>query len=186
MTGLRLELANPNAFESPREYIEQHVAPVATELHRLVNEFLAPGSTSSEEISVDMVPSGDGTSAYWTVEQPLRITPKSVMFDGRDYFTFSKDVLRAKQLKVQLTATCYVKNGGGASFRLLRGDGSSLPASEFSVHSSDPVTVTRVLPFGEGEGCVTPHWQAYVMQARRLEKHSLPVCRRFSLSFLLI
>lgn len=186
MTSLRLELDNPGAYETPRDYIEKHLAPVATELHRLVNEFLAPGSTSSEEYSVDMGPSGTGTESWWAIDKVLKPEPKSVLFDGREYFAIPKETLRAKQLKVQLTATVFVKNGGSASFRLLRGDGVAIHASEFTATSGEPVTVTRILPFGEGDGCVTPHWQAYIMQAKRLDKHSMPVCRRFSLSFIYI
>lgn len=185
MTGLRLELDNPNTYESPRDYIEKHLAPVATELHRLVNEFLAPGSTSSEELAVDMVPGQDCTD-FAMLSKPLRQAPKTVIFDGRSYFTIPKETLRAKRLKVQLVATVYVKNSGSATFRLIRGDGSPLPASEFTATSSDPVTVTRVLPFGETDGCVTPHCQSYIMQAKRLNTGVIPVCRRFSLSFIYI
>lgn len=186
MTGLRLNLANPDGYETAHEYIENHLAPVATELHRLVNEFLAPGSTSTEECSVDMVPSGSGTDTWWPLDKLLLQGAKSIFFDGREYFAIPKETLRAKQLKVQLTATCYVRNGGSASFRLIRGDGTAVNDSLFVVNASDATSFTRVLPFGEGDGCVTPHWQAYIMQAKRLEKHSLPVCRRFSLSFILI
>ena len=118
------------------------------------------------------------------IDKPIATLTKSVMFDGREYFSIPKETLRSKRLKVQLSASCYVKNGGAASFRLVRGDGSPLPESEFLVTGSEPFLVTRVLPFGEGPGCVTPHWQAYTMQAKRLEKYSLPVCRRFSLCFI--
>lgn len=186
MTSLRLELADPSGFETPNDYIEQHLAPLATELHRLCNEFLAPGSTSSEEHAVDMVPSGEGTGAYWALDTHLGDAAKSCLFDGREYFAVPKALLREKQLKVQLTATCYVKHGGAAMFRLLRGDGEALPTSEFYVESPEPITVTRTLSFGEGKECVTPHYMLYSMQARRLAKQTLPVCRRFSMSFILI
>lgn len=186
MTSAKLELAAPEGFETPRDYVEKHLAPVAAELHRLVNEFLEPGSTSSEECSVDMAPSGEATHKWWMVDTVINERPKHVMFDGREYFAIPKESLRGKRLKVQMNATVFVKNGGSALFRLIRGDGDVVKESEFSASSSEPATITRILPFGEGPGCVTPHWQSYIMQARKLEKHSLPVCRRFSLSFTLI
>ena len=186
MTAAKLELADPHEFDTARDYIEKHLAPTAAELHRLVNEFLDPGSTSSEECSVDMAPSGEAPHKWWVVDTVINKQPKSVLFDGREYFSIPKESLRGKRLKVQMNATVFVKHGGSALFRLIRGDGDVVKDSEFSASSSEPAIISRILPFGEGSGCVTPHWQSYIMQARKLEKHSLPVCRRFSLSFTLI
>lgn len=181
----RLDLADPRGFDTPRDYIEKHLAPVATELQRLVNEFLSPGASTSEAWEVDMSPHRD-SAGYANVTELLQPPVKSAFFDGREYFSIPRETLVRKRLKVQLVAVAYVKNGGSASFRLVRGDGGIIPDSEFQVASGEPTTVTRILPFGEGAGCVLPHNQQYIMQAKRLEKHSLPVCRRFSLSFICI
>ena len=186
-SGAQLELANPDLYESPRDYVEKHLAPVATELHRLLNEFLAPGSTSVEEAAVDMTAVLDVPHSWSNVDRVLKPLPKSVSFNGRDYFLIPKETLRAKQLKVQLTAVAYVKDGGAAELRIVRGDdGTPIPASVFRVIGSEPRSYVVNLPFGEAVGCVTPQLSLYVMQARRLQKQSIPVCRRFSMQFLLI
>src|SRR5215216_4530947 len=107
MSGVKIELANPNAYASPREYIETHLAPVVAELHRITNELIVPGSSSGEEWAMDMVPSVRG--AFSPLDRRLDNSPKHVVFDGAAHKSIPTELLRTKQLKVQLTAVVYVK-----------------------------------------------------------------------------
>jgi hypothetical protein len=176
-------LADPKDYASPHEYVEKHLAPVATELHRIINEAFAPGSTSVEEWASDMV-----TEKHWAwapFDIPLRTHPKSVIFDGAAYFTLPKEHLKAKRVKVQLTAVVYAQ-GGSASFRLVTDTGMIIDGSEFSTSESLPTTITRVLPVADKPGCIVPALLPYHLQGRRDDWDALPVCRRFSLSFIYI
>lgn len=182
MTGVRLELANPHDYKSPADYVEQHLAPVATELHRITNELLEPGATSAEEWAVDMVPPSRSEN-FQRLDRPLLRLAKHVVFDGSEYFLISKDVLRSKQLKVQLSATVYVHENGTAVFRLVDSLGDAIENSVISTNSREPETVSVVLPFGEQRGCIHPSRQTYFIEA--CSPHGIiPVCRRFSLSFI--
>lgn len=183
MTGMRIDLANPDHSESIREYIEKHLAPTATELHRLLNELLAPGSTA-EECSVDMVPDTSG-DYFRRLTRRLENTAKHVVFDGSEYFSLPKNLLKSKQAKVQLTAVLYVKGRGEADFRLVRDDGDIIQPSLIRTTNSEPTTHTCTLPFGDQPGCISPDRRTYYIEAGTVSR-CLPVCRRFSLSFVYI
>lgn len=182
MPGAQVELANPNLYESPRDYVEKHLAPVVAELHRITNELIAPGSTSVEEWGVDMVPSSSSLGAFSPLDKRLDDTPKSVSFDGAAYQSIPKELLRRKMLKVQLVAVVYALKGD-AAFRLVREDGAVVLNSEFTTSSREPTTITCQLPFGDAPGCVAPKQLSYIMQGKGLDLGTIPVCRRFSLSF---
>jgi hypothetical protein len=182
VSGVRLDLANPNTYSSPKEYIEKHLAPIATELHRLANEMVAPG-TSAEEGAMDMVPSFHPSSSFARLGKRLDESAKHVIFDGSAYFSMSKELLRSKQLKVQFTAQVYVKGSGEASFRLVRGDGMFIQDSLFRAAGSQLKQIVRILPFGDQPGCVSPDSRTYFIEAGNVEAGLVPVCRRFSLSF---
>ncbi len=184
MTGLRLDLANPDHSESIREYIEKHLAPTATELHRLLNELLAPGSTA-EEYAFDMVPDTSG-DYFRRLTRRLENTAKRVVFDGSEYFSLPKDLLKSKQAKVQLTAVLYVKGRGEADFRLVRDDGDVIKGSSLRVIAEEPNTFIATLPFGDQPGCISPDRRTYYIEAGVAKRQCLPVCRRFSLSFVYI
>lgn len=189
MSGSRLELANPDAYGSPREYIERHLAPAVAELHRVTNELLTPGSTSAEDAAVDMVSEAGGI--HWQqLDKRLQDTAKHVVFDGSTYFTLPKDLLKSKQVKVQLIATVYahsVNKPGTVQFRLVRGDnGEVINGSFFETSSVAPVTVSRDLPFNEADHCIQPHRCTYFIVGRADKPGVFPVCRRFSLSFVYI
>ena len=181
MTGVRVELANPNAYASPREYIEQHLAPAVAELHRITNELLVPGSCSSEEWAVDMVPSVRG--AFSPLDRRVAESPKHVVFDGSEYQSLPKELLRTKRLMVQFAAVVYVINGV-ADFRLVRDDGAIVSGSQFRTPASSPTTITCQLPFGNAPGCVAPNRHSYIIQGKGLDADATPVCRRFSMSFI--
>jgi hypothetical protein len=189
MTGVRVELANPEDYSSATEYIQQHLAPLVAELHRLTNELLVPGSTA-EELAVDMVPTDPSGLLYRRLDKRLDASAKHVTFDGSAYFTVPAELLLVKQAKVQLTAVVYAKllgnMGGPVAFRLVREDGLIIDASAFEVTSPKPTTVTRVLPFGYTEGCIAPERHDYFLEARYLGIKTIPVCRRFSLAFVYI
>ena len=181
----RIELTNPNLCATPQEYIEKHLAPAVTELQRLINELTAPGSTSAEDGSVDMVPEIIGY--YWSeLDKRLKATPKSIVFDGAEYLSIPKELLRQKQLKVQLSATVYVHGRGGAEFRIVGGEGETILGSEFATDCHEPTTFTHTLPFGSTAGCVAPEKRSYIIQARSIGLAAIPVCRRFSMSFVYI
>lgn len=190
MTGIRVELNDPTDYPSPKDYVEQHLAPVATELQRITNELLSPGATSSEEWSVDMVPSTGGFGAFCSLDAPLTVNAKHVTFDGREYFALPKELLRAKQVKVQFTAVVYVKllhdTHYPVTFRLVKDTGEVIDNSEFDVSTEEPETVRRTLPFGDARGSISPELRTYYIQARCLGAGKLPVCRRLSLSFVYI
>lgn len=186
MPGIRLELANPAAYESPQQYIERHLAPVLSELHRLANEFCTPGSTS-EAIDADMTPDPHHYSDQWQrFTHHLDSAPKHVIFDGSEYFSFPKELLRAKQVKVQLVAQVYVKGSGKAHFRLTRSDDSVVGGSSFTIEGPVLQTVTKTLFFGDTRGSISPDSQTYYIEAAGYSARDLPVCRRFSLSFIFI
>lgn len=185
MTDVRLELANPNQYESVEAYVQQHLLPVITELHRLTNELLAPGSTA-EEFAVDMVPSKSTVDVFQRLDRHLASAPKHASFDGSSYFTFSKELLRSKQVKVQLSAMVYVKGGGTADFRLVRDDGMPIDNSQFECVGSAIRQVSRILPFGDFFGGISADSRTYYIEASRADVRCLPVCRRFSLSFVFI
>lgn len=192
MTGVRLELGNPNAYKTVQEYVERHVAPVVTELHRLTTEILAPGATSAEECGVDMV-SDPESRGFRRLDRHLSGSPtaKHVVFDGAESFKIAADVLRNKRLKVQLSAVVYQRhlNDGGIApvvFRLAGEDGIVISDSEFHCISTEPTLHSRVLPFGRQMGCIEPSLQRYYLEASGVPGVALPVCRRFSLSFIYI
>lgn len=181
MSGAQVELANPNLYDSPREYVEKHLAPVVAELHRITNELIVPGATSSEEWTVDMVPSVSG--AFSPLDRRLDESPKHVVFDGATYQSIPKELLRQKLLKVQLTAVVYVKGDGDALFRLVRDDGAVVANSHINTCSPVPETISRTLPFGDAPNSVAPKQHSYIIQGKGLDPGAIPVCRRFSLSF---
>jgi hypothetical protein len=182
MTGLRLELNNSDAYV---DYIEQHLAPVATELHRITNELLSPGATSSEEWAMDMVSSKALSATFSRLDRRLDESAKHVTFDGGEYFSLPPELLRAKQLKIQLTAVVYVKRLGTATFRLVREDGMAIDNSEFETADVMPTTRVCILPFGDQPGCISSDKQRYFIEGRAT-KGAFPVCRRLSLSFVYI
>lgn len=186
MTGARIELANPNLYDSPREYVEKHLAPVVAELHRITNELIAPGSTSVEEWGVDMVPSNPTVGAFSPLDKRLDDSPKHVVFDGAAYQSIPKELLRSKQLKVQLTAVVYVKGQGDVLFRLVRDDGMPVANSDFGCSEQQAVIVTRTLPFGDHPKSVAPKQHSYIIQGKGLDLGAIPVCRRFSMSFIYV
>ncbi len=184
MSGARIELANPLTYDSPREYAEQHLVPVVAELHRVLNELLVPGSSSGEEWAMDMVPSVGG--AFSPLDRRLDASPKHVVFDGAEYLKIPTELLRAKQLKVQLTAVVYAQGKGDVLFRLVRDDGVVVANSHMSTFSETPETITRTLPFGELPNCVAPKRHRYIIEGKGLDLGAIPVCRRFSMSFLYV
>jgi hypothetical protein len=184
MPGIRLELADPANYSSPSEYIEQHLAPVVTELHRLTNELFVPGSTS-EEHAVDMVQARAGDDQFRSFDRRLYETAKHVVFDGSAYFSLPKELLRVKQAKVQFTAVIYVKGDGEADFRLVRDDGVVIQDSTILINRDSRVEHVRRLPFGDQPGSISPENRTYYIQASNAGR-CIPVCRRFSLSFVYI
>lgn len=181
----RVELANPHLYATPQEYIEKHLAPAVAELQRLINELATPGSMSAEEGSVDMVPSSPG--AYWSeLDTRLHETPKRVLFNGTEHLSMPKEILRQKQLKVQLSATVYVKGKGSAEFRIVDDGGQRVYGSEFVADCPEATTFSHILPFGTTQGCVAPEQRSYIIQARSIDRAAIPVCRRFSMSFVYI
>jgi len=185
MSGSRLELANPNTFESPKEYVEKHLAPLVTELHRVTNELLSPGSSSAEEWGVDMVPS-KADAIFRRLDKRVDDSPKHVIFDGSEYFSLPKELLRAKQAKIMFTAVLYTKGKGEAQFRLVRDDGVVVENSVIYVSEQHTVaTYTRHLPFGDQPGSISPDSRTYYIEASS-QGRCIPVCRRFSLSFVYI
>lgn len=190
MSGTRLELANPEAYASPQDYVVEHLAPVAMELQRVVNELLTPGATSVEEWGMDMVPSGPFSGEFQPLDGHLHRASKHCTFNGGEYFSLPKEHLLAKQVKVQFTAVVYGKKLhkqlGPVAFRLIRADGMVIDNSEFQVTTEEPETVSRILPFGELRGCVSPERHDYIIEGRCVGVRMLPVCRRISLSFVYI
>lgn len=182
MSGIRLELANP---EGVKDYVEKHLAPVATELHRIVNELLSPGATSDEEWRVDSVPAPGIKGRYTRLVRPLFEWAKHLTFDGSEYFSIPKELLRSKQVKVQFTAVVYSSGGGPVSFRLVDQQGEPIESSDLFTTSEVPVTLSTIVPFGESRGCVHPSKLTYFIEGRT-DGFSKPVCRRFSLSFVYI
>lgn len=182
----RIELANPNLCATPQEYIEKHLAPAVTELQRLINELTAPGSTSAEDGSVDMVPGEISRVAFKPLNRRLDVRPKHVVFDGAEYLTIPKELLRQKQLKVQLSSTVYVKGPGSAEFRLVRDDDWVISGSKFATDCHEATVFTHTLPFGNTQGCVAPEKRSYIIEARSIGAAAIPVCRRFSMSFVYI
>lgn len=191
MTGLRLELANPNEYGSPAEYIERHLAPVATELHRIANELLAPGATSAEEWAVDMVPEVRNSVMWQRLDHTLHEQCKHVVFDGSEYLTIPAELLRRKQLKVQFNATVYSvpaagRINGTSDFRLVDAYGDVIAGSAFSSTAVMPEQLVFTLPFGDHPNSIKTTKQSYLMEARSPDRSALPVCRRLSLSFVYI
>ena len=185
MSGIRLELANPNEYSSPKDYIEQHLAPVAAELHRLTSEMMTPGATA-EEWAIDMVPSNAVHGAWGSFDQRLHESPKAVTFDGAEHELISKELLRSKQLKVQLSAIVYVLDADSAEFRLIGRGGEVIERSTFTCIEHQPQLFTRTLPFGPRNGSIIPEKQSYILQGRPTQRGGRPVCRRFALSFVYI
>lgn len=180
MSGVRLDLANPNTYSSPKEYIEKHLAPIATELHRLANEMIAPGSTAEID-AVDMVPGNVG-DYFRRFDRPLKETAKRVVFDGSEYFSIPRELLRSKQAKVQFSGVLYILGRGAADFRLVRDDGDVVQSSSFHISSDVPEIYTAVLPFGDQPGSICPTRRTYYIEGGTRDRCT-PVCRRFSLSF---
>lgn len=181
----RVELANPNLYASPQEYIEKHLAPLVTELERIVEELTSPVGDKT----FDMIPQVSGLQ--WSpLDIRLDRSPKHFIFDGSAYEKVPTELLRQKQLKVQLTALVYVIGEGEAEFRLVRYDG--LPVGEpvigsnFETDCHEPTSFTLTLPFGNTKGCVAPEKRSYIIEARSVDSGIIPVCRRFSMSFVYI
>lgn len=181
----RIELANPNLYATPQEYIEKHLAPVVAELHRALEEVTSPIGDKS----MDMIPLHGGLG-WSTLDTHLDATPKHFIFDGSAYEKVPTELLRHKQLKVQLTALVYVIGGGSADFRLMRYDGLTtgepVIGSQFETDCHEPTSFTLTLPFGNTKGCVAPEKRSYIIEARSVDPSTIPVCRRFSMSFVYI
>lgn len=190
MTGLRLELGNPNAYSSVQDYVKEHVAPVVTELHRLTNELLAPGATSAEEWSVDMIPPPLKRGQFARLDRHLQNTAKNVFFDGSTFLDVPAEILQRKQLKVQLQATVYKHDpngvGGSVRFRLVDEHGWHIQGSSMHTDSSDPVTIHSTLAFGRDGHSVKPGPARYYIEASTSNERVIPVCRRLSMSFVYI
>jgi hypothetical protein len=108
------------------------------------------------------------------------------VFDGAAYESIPKELLRQKQLKVQLSALVYVKGHGDALFRLVRDDGVVVANSDISTCSDLPELLTRTLPFGDSPNAVAPKQHSYIIQGKGLDLTAIPVCRRFSMSFIYV
>lgn len=181
----RIELANPNLYATPQEYIEKHLVPLVNELHRVVEEVTSPIGDKS----LDMIPQVSGIQ--WSqLDIHLDRTPKHFIFDGAAYEKVPTELLRQKQLKVQLNALVYVIGGGSADFRLVRYDGlpfgEPVLGSTFETDCPEPTSFTLTLPFGNTKGCVAPDKRSYIIEARSVDSGIIPVCRRFSMSFVYI
>lgn len=181
----RIELANPNLYSTPQEYIEKHLTPVVTELHRALEEVTSPAGDKT----MDMIPLYAGLK--WSpLDARLDNTPKHFIFDGSAYEKVPTELLRQKQLKVQFTALVYVIGGGPAEFRLVRYDGlpvgEPVIGSKFETDCHEPTSFTFTLPFGNTKGCVAPEQRSYIIEARSIDSGIIPVCRRFSMSFVYI
>lgn len=186
MSGIRLELANP---EGVQDYVEKHLAPIATELHRIVNELMEPGSSSTEDYATDMIPLPSAQRNFARLCKYLHVEPKHVTFDGSEYFSIPKELLRAKQAKVKMTAVVYADNNyklNPVYFRLVDDGGGLIAGSEFETDSMQPVTISRTLQFADSPGAIRPTKANYFMEARSSSDRTQPVCRRFSLSFVYI
>ena len=190
MSGVRLELANPNEYESPKAYVEQHLAPVVATLHRAVEELLQPGASSAEEWAVDMAPPPLKRGQFSRCTRHFDETPKHVFFDGSEYLSIPPAVLREKQLKVQFQATVYQHHPDGevhtVRFRLVGEDGGHIEGSSLSTRSPSPVTFTQILPFARDRFSIKPEPARYYIEASTADERTIPVCRRFSLSFIYI
>lgn len=182
----RIELANPHLYATPQEYIEKHLAPIVAELARVTNELTAPGSSSAEEWGVDMVPSEPQRGRFSPLDMRLDRSPKHVVFDGAEYLKIPTELLRRKQLKVQLSVVVYVKGEGTALFRLVRDDGQVVTNSDIECCENVPFAVVRNLPFADVPNAVAPKQHRYIMEGKGLDPGAIPVCRRFSMSFLYI
>ena len=181
----RVELANPNLYASPQEYIEKHLAPLVTELERIVEELTSPVGDKT----FDMIPQVSGLQ--WSpLDIRLDRSPKHFIFDGSAHEKVPKEILRQKQLKVQLNAVVYVIGGREAEFRLVTYEGSvaaePVMGSSFETDCPEPTSFTLTLPFGNTAGCVAPEKRSYIIQARSIDPGAIPVCRRFSMSFVYI
>ncbi|HVI72781.1 MAG TPA: hypothetical protein VM656_15005 [Pyrinomonadaceae bacterium] len=170
--------------------MEKHLAPVVTELHRLVNELLVPGATSAEEWGMDMCPAPGVGSRYTRLVRPVHELAKHVVFDGSEYFSLPKELLRSKQVKVHFAATVYAQHPGDdpgtVEFRLVRDDGMAIANSHIATYDAEPYTYLRVLPFGDADGCVAAKKHTYYLEGCSPFRASVPVCRRFSMSFIYI
>jgi hypothetical protein len=176
-----VELANPNLYASPQEYIEKHLAPAVAELNRLIEDFTA----LTGDASVDMVPEVPG--AFWSeLDRRLEETPKRFYFNGAEYESIPKELLRQKQLKVQLNAVVYVRGKGKCEFRLVDALGNVIRQSPIVTDCHEPTPFTLTLPFGNTQGCVAPEKRSYIIQARSLDTGAIPVCRRFAMTFVYI
>lgn len=189
MSGVRLELANPNEYASPKRYVEEHLAPVVTELHRIVEELLQPGASSAEEWAMDMG-TATGRPGYQLLSKRVYDDAKHVVFDGSEYFSVPEAVLREKRVKVLFTALVYHYNAGfedeKVRFRLVDEDGTPIEGSELVTDSREPVTLSVALAIKRQKGCIQPTKATYYIEGCSSGGLSMPVCRRFSLGFLYI
>ena len=188
MSSIRLELANPEGYSSVKDYVEKHLVPVVSELHRLTNEMMTPGSTS-EAYAVDM--STEVPGPIWqNLDTPINQVGKYADFDGSEYFALPKELLKAKQVKVQFVAQCYVRKTddifqlGGVDFRLVDDDNDAIEGSQFTTLAPHPATISLRLPFSDSRHHIRPSKRRYWLQARSHSQVVQPVCRRFSLSFI--
>lgn len=195
---------------SEKDYVEQRLVPMVSELNRVVQEFFVPG-VSDEEMSVDMTTS-DSCKFFTDCNQRLELNkPKSVKFEcPNDIPLFKGD----KRLKILLAAVVYVKPVASdsvsakmsargysskspptAGFQLVRScDGFVVEDSIFQVMEDKPTLYQRYLPFGKEEKTkggaagstsvcrISPFEYEYHVQARSMNVKCVPVVRRISLS----
>ena len=179
MSHLELHLPTKEEEESPQQYVNQKLVPLASELYRLV-QLNTVFNRSAEKEESDMT--CQQVSKYYSDINVMleESKPKSVKFSVDADTALEKN---GKMLKILFSLTAYSAEGKPVAFRLRRAsDGSVIDGSIIQVESTYPHEYIAHLPFGEGKNRILPREETYIVESKYITLLSRPVVRRFSLS----
>lgn len=179
MSDLKLYLPTKEEEESPQQYVNKKLVPLAAELHRLTNQIIVRGSTE-ENSDIDMIAQHNGKQFAVVDTYVHTVCPKSCMFKMDKGEPMERN---GKLAKVLFKATVYSDNGKGVAFRLSRvKDGKKITGSDIQTSSRDPIDVSLYLPIGDQPDRISPLEREYVIETKYVSLFARGICRRFSLS----
>lgn len=183
MSNLQIHLPTKEEQESPQQYVNKKLVPIAAELYRLVQLNTVSDRTSEKEES-DMTCHEIGKH-YKPINTMLETDkPKSVKFSLPPNAPPEKN---GKLLKVLFSCTCYSKEGKTVAFRLSRkSDNEPIEGSQIQTDSQYPHEYTLYLPIGHAKDTIWAKEAEYVITGKYVTTYSRPVVRRFSLSLIYV
>lgn len=178
MSNLKIHLPTRSEAETVSEYVENKLAPLAAELHRLVNQQFSNGL--SETDAMDMKPKWACDEFKVCNELAVQLKTKRCRF--RVNTTEFPPLQNGKRLKILWQIECFSEFGELVEFRLAKANKEPMDGALLMVERTECARYDVYLPFGDQPGRISSHDTEYVVEARYVSKPDTPIVRRFSLS----